>query len=105
MFVSIKLQKNGTSWSFQAFLNTQREIPPEVLQSNRKNIMIPLPLIICTGLMQNGFYDLQVAFMNMCLHGYAGFVDRLHGCVICAVTDDSVFDLMFCCYHLNFSFA
>lgn len=52
--------------------------------------------------MQNGFYDLQVVFMDMCLHGHAGRAGVLCGCVICAVTDGSVFDLMLCCHYLNF---
>ena len=57
-----------------------------------------------TFLGQNGFYDLQVAFMDMCLRGYASFVDMLCGCVTCAVTEDSELGLMLCCHHLKILF-
>lgn len=41
--------------------------------------------------MQDGYDDLQAAFVDLCLHGYAClFVDVLCGCVTCAVTEDSM---------------
>lgn len=75
-----KITKNDRSWSFQAFLNTQREILPSI-----KNVIIPPSpnYVHGTVLVHNSFYDLQVVFIDMCFHGYPGFVDMLCGSVTC----------------------
>lgn len=91
------------SWPFQTFLNTQREVLSELLQSNTNNTVIK-KLQNCryrTFFVQNGFFDLQVPFVDLCIHGHADIAEVLCRHEACVITEDSELGLMLCCHHFK----